>query len=99
MGYTNFLREDWLDKILSWQSKSESGCFIEGPLYPVGMLSTDMGINRRATKMEVEQGVEVTNEKCLPHLTTVSLMTLTAYWDYLMDLKSHQLKEGDRLEL
>ena len=83
---------DWIERILSWQSASDSGCFIEDPLTPVTVLSTDVGFERRATNKEVEQGVDQTNEKCLPHLTAVALTAVTAYWDYLMDLKGHQLK-------
>lgn len=77
---------------MSWQSDSDSGCFIEDPLTPVEVLTTDSGFKRRATEKEVEQGVEQTNEKCLPHLTAVALTAVSAYWDYLMDLKSQQLK-------
>lgn len=84
MGYTNFLREDWLDRILSWQSKSDSGCFIQDPSYPAGVLSTDVPFKRRATQNELFEGVQP-NEKCLPHLTAVGLTALSVYWDYLMD--------------
>jgi hypothetical protein len=28
-GYPNFLRQDWLYQILSWQSKRKSGCFLD----------------------------------------------------------------------
>ncbi len=86
MGYTNFFRDDWLQRILSWQSKSDSGCFTKDALYPIGVLSSDMGFKRRATKKELEQGV-VPNEKCLPHFTAVSLIALSAHLDYLMDLQ------------
>lgn len=99
LGYTNFLRVDWLQRILSWQSESDSGCYIKDPHSPVGLLSTDMGFRREATKKELQHGIEQPNEKCLPHLTAVALTAVTAYWDYLMDSKSHQLRASDRLEL
>jgi len=98
LGYTNFLREDWLDRILSWQSKSDFGCFIKDPRSPVGLLSTDMGFRRKATLKELELGIEQPKEKCLPHLSAVALTVLTAYWDYLMDSQG-QLQTGDRSEL
>lgn len=86
MGYTNFFRIDWLEKILSWQSKSDSGCFTKDPEYPIGVLSSDMGFKRRATKRELEKGIEP-KEKCLSHFTVVSLIALSAHWDYLKDLQ------------
>lgn len=97
LGYTNFLRGDWLQRILSWQSESESGCFVEDPLTPVGLISTDMGFSRKATRKELEQGISQPNEKCLPHLTAVSLTAVTAFWDYLMDLKGHRINERSEL--
>lgn len=98
MGYTNFLREDWLLRILSWQSKSENGCFIKDPLSPIGLLSTDMGFKRKATKKELEQGITQPKEKCLPHLTAVAMTVVSVYYDYFMD-SNYQLTIGDRSEL
>lgn len=87
-GYSNFLREDWLEKILSWQSKSDYGCFVNEPLFPLGIVSTDIGFQRQATTEELQQGVVQSKEKCLPHFTSVSLTALSVYWDYLMDYRS-----------
>lgn len=50
-------------------------------------------MNRRVTQVELEQGVAETNEKCLPHLTAVALTAVSAYYDYLMDLKGNQLRD------
>lgn len=85
--------------MLSWQSKSDYGCFIKDPLSPVGLISTDMGFKRRATKKELEEGIEQPNEKCLPHLTAVTLTVIAVCYDYLMDSKSYHIKDGDHSEL
>lgn len=84
MGYSNFLREDWLNRILSWQSKSDSGCFVRSADTPMDIFSSDFGIKRKATSEEVVNGVHA-NEECLPHFTATSLLALSAYYDYLAD--------------
>ncbi|XP_037040755.1 uncharacterized protein LOC119077640 [Bradysia coprophila] len=96
LGYTNFLRVDWLHRILSWQSESDSGCYIVDPDTPVGLISTDMPFKRTATKKELQNGIVDTNEECLPHLTAVALTAITTFWDYL---QSNQVRYGDHLEL
>ncbi|KAJ6636456.1 hypothetical protein Bhyg_15046 [Pseudolycoriella hygida] len=99
MGYINFFREDWLHRILSWQSESDYGCFLRDPLTPIGLISSDMGFKRRATKKELDQGITQPKEKCLAHFTAVSLSIISVYYDYLMDLRSYQLKESGHSEL
>ncbi|KAJ6645444.1 UPF0764 protein C16orf89 like [Pseudolycoriella hygida] len=99
LGYTNFLRVDWLHRILSWQSASEYGCFIRDPQTPIGLVTSDMGFKRRATKKELDEGVQHPGEKCLPHLTAVSLTVISVFYDYLMDLKSRHLRIGEHIEL
>jgi len=81
MGYTAFLRENWLDNVLSWQSSSDYGCFLKD------RLSTDVGLKRQVTQKEMEEfGVNYRpSEKCSPHLTAVGLVALSAYWDFLLD--------------
>lgn len=58
-----------------------------------------MGFKRKATKDELQKGIDQPNEKCLPHLTAVALTAVTAYWDYFMDLKSHQISVRENSEL
>lgn len=82
MGYPNFLRQDWLDLILSWQSKSDYGCFIREKRSRIKFMTTDKAVKRLATKSEEMEGIQV-NEDCLPHFTSVSLTALATYWDYL----------------
>lgn len=88
MGYTNFLREDWLHRILSWQSKSVYGCFLKSPQFPRDVITSDVGFNLKATKAEVEQLYE-SKEKCQPHFTATSLLALSVYYDFLMDSENY----------
>lgn len=84
MRYPNFLREDWLNRILSWQSKSEVGCFLKSAHYPANVISSDVGIKRQASSKEQALGDQPT-EMCLPHFTATSLLALSTYFDYLLD--------------
>lgn len=57
-------------------------------LLPFGIVSTDV-INRYVTQNEIAQNIKKTNERCLNHLTSVSLIAMSAYYDYLMDSRSN----------
>jgi len=82
MGYPNFLRQDWLDLVLSWQSKSDYGCFVRDREGMSKFMSTDIPVKRLTTKTEKMEGREA-DEDCLPHFTSVSLVALASYWDYI----------------
>lgn len=58
------------------------------PLTPPGIISTDAGFKRLATKNEFDQGIPEPKEKCLPHFISDSLIALSVHWDYVMDLKA-----------
>ncbi len=90
LGYTNFFREDWLQAILSWQSKSGLGCFIKNVNSPVGIVTHDIPIKKLedCNKNGEIQDPE-SKDKCLPHFTAVGLIALSAHWDYLLDLNSN----------
>lgn len=68
--------------MLSWQSKSEHGCFTDKNIESDFVLS-DQGIPRRVTKTEKEVGIMSSGETCLPHFTSVALSALAVTWDYL----------------
>lgn len=69
---------------MSWQSKSDEGCFIKGSNFPGDVTTNDLVLMRHATDDETKRGVEV-NEKCLIHLTVVNLIALSTHWDFLLD--------------
>ncbi|CAL8128934.1 unnamed protein product [Orchesella dallaii] len=83
MGYPNFFREDWLENILTWQSRSEYGCFSYTPnaenVFPI---LNSMLLERQPTASEREKGI-LPNEKCGLPSTTVGLLSLAMHWDYM----------------
>lgn len=58
-----------------------------------GNLLIELRIKRRPTPREREESVHQMNEKCLPHVTAVGMVVVSAFWDYMMDWKGDQLGE------
>ncbi|CAL8128936.1 unnamed protein product [Orchesella dallaii] len=83
MGYPNFLREDWLESLLSWQSRSEYGCFTYN-LSPESSyeFKESYFLERLSTPSEIEKGI-LPKETCAFPTTTVGLLTLAIHWDYM----------------
>jgi len=82
VGYSNFLREDWIDAVLSWQSKSSVGCFVNPELERKNYATTDKGIVRAFGEGEMET---TEKEMCLPHLTTTALSALAVQLRWYFD--------------
>jgi hypothetical protein len=93
-GYTNFLRRDWLDAILSWQTKSGLGCFLDPE---VTANSTNSDIHRsfgvsakiRRRRNELRTDWDHTNsskhETCLSHFTAMGIAATSIHLRYLVD--------------
>ncbi|OXA46999.1 UPF0764 protein C16orf89 homolog [Folsomia candida] len=82
-GYPNFLRKDWIQEILSWQSKSEYGCFLN-PELNADYRTTEVRILREETEQEREIGVK-SEEICYSHLTSTSLSALAMRLGCILD--------------
>ncbi|CAL8129034.1 unnamed protein product [Orchesella dallaii] len=82
LGYPNFFREDFLQNILSWQSRSDYGCFRHEKDYKSAFTTSDEPLKRVTTRAESEKGLE-SDEMCLPHFTAVGLSALAVNWDYM----------------
>ncbi|CAL8129030.1 unnamed protein product [Orchesella dallaii] len=91
LGYPNFIRSDWLQAIISWQSQSDYGCFIYDDEYLSPFDTTEVPINRInsasesgtvcAKNDEIESsGCDSKQEVCLTHFTSVSLSALAMNW-------------------
>jgi hypothetical protein len=81
-GYPNFLRSEWIHKILSWQSRSDYGCFLNGGMKKYN--TTEIGIPRKQTPAELEKNIEP-EETCLVHHTATALGALAVKLEFLHD--------------
>ncbi|CAL8128954.1 unnamed protein product [Orchesella dallaii] len=82
--YPNFFREDWIESLLSWQSRSGYGCFTND-INKNAFITSDTPIVRRKTYEEIQKGSGSEEELCLPHFTTVGLSALAMSWDYMQE--------------
>ncbi|OXA61336.1 hypothetical protein Fcan01_01077 [Folsomia candida] len=92
-GYPNFLRNDWINEILTWQSKSDFGCFLNPDF--LRYFPTETGIPRKATVREQINGVNP-EEICLSHFSSTSLAALAVKLGWLHD---HCLPPGEEFEI
>ncbi|XP_014771293.2 UPF0764 protein C16orf89 homolog [Octopus bimaculoides] len=72
-GYHQFMKPDWLEQILSWQSTN--GCYRSWPLEYI-----TQGRQRRKKREE-----KVLDNGCMCHRTTVASVALSQYTRYLLE--------------
>jgi hypothetical protein len=89
LGYPNFMRQDWLREILSFQTTSNSGCIPD--LYGEGK-NTDSVV---FADVKMDDG-KIGQEACLVHLTSVSLMALSLNLRYMVDACAPNIFDGTR---
>lgn len=82
VGYPNFFRSDWIEEIMSWQSTSDFGCFVNSD--DTKYTSSEIRLLRKPTAAEKLQNV-VPKEKCSTHFSSTALAALSVKLEWLHD--------------